>query len=247
MGKGTWYTCTANATFGATEALAACCSTAISEAVNPTCETARIDDLASCLGERGQYIDTCVLQGVSVKTSVSDQISAASAPRPKLSLMVLVTIGLGFLGAVSAVPVGTGVECTSFVPAPERDWESSHGTKWTDVSPSVPCNSLSPCPVSPDTGAEWRSAFSSPNDITIGADITALVKSVGKPYVGAARMAQVSAQFFVAPGHTGVIRAWADAMLVPGTFTNCSDGKQYGGSGLLVNPTRVGVNLVMKP
>lgn len=247
MGRSLFFICTANATFGATEALGACCSSNISTDVNPTCETAHVDELAHCLGQRGQYIDTCVLEGVSVRTSTSDQFSSASAVRPKLSLLAMVTVALGLLGVVSAVPTGTGVQCTQFAPAPESDWRSEHGTKWTSISPEVACTDLTPCPVSADTGAEWRSAFSTPNDITIGADITALVKQLGKPYVGAAKFPQVDPKFYVAPGHTGVIRAWAGAMLIPGTFTNCTDGKQYGGEALVVDPTRVGINLVQKP
>lgn len=247
MGRSLLFTCTANATYGATEALAACCSSNISTDLNPTCETSRVDELSHCLGQAGQYIDTCVLSNVQVRTSTSDQFSSAPSVRPKLSLLALVTIGLGLLGVVTAVPTGTGVQCTQFTPAPERDWRPEHGTKWTTISPEVPCTDLSPCPVSADTGAEWRSAFSSPNDITIGADITALVKEIGKPYVGAAKLPQVEAKFYVAPGHTGHIRAWAGAMLIPGTFTNCTDGKQYGGEALVVDPTRVGINLVQKP
>lgn len=242
------FTCTANATLGATDALAACCSSQISADVNPTCETGKLDALASCLQARGQYIDTCVLSGAKVRTSSSDKFSAGTrAAPPRLGVLGLLTLALCFLGAVLAAPAGSGVQCTQFVPAPRSDWRAEQATKWTPVSADVPCAGAAPCPVASDTGAEWRSAFSTPNAIAVAADIAALVKEVGEPYVGAARLPHVAAQFFVAPGHIGHIRAWAGAMLVPGTFTNCTDEKQYGGSALLVDPTRIGVSLVQKP
>lgn len=295
------FTCTANSTDGAVEALSACCPKNVSSDVNPTCQTQKVDDLAHCLQQRGQWIDTCVVGGLKVHTSQNDQLpsSAIALPRPKLSLLALVTLGLALLGTVTAAVPGEGVQCNKFTPSNRTEWRTDHATQWTPVSKEVTCpgppfedivsaafsasmsaswaassaaaahtavdtayapeatmgsggststngTTYSPCPVSTDTGAAWRASFSSPNAIKINVDIAEVVKLAGKGYAGAARLDQINAKFYVAPGHTGVIRAWAGAVTIPGSFDECTDGKRYSGEAVVLDPSRIGVSLVQK-
>lgn len=281
------FACTANASDTSVAALSACCPAALTADVNPRCATGAVDGLAACLQQRGEWIDSCLLTGADVHTSATDRLPASAAPAPPrprpLGTLALAALGLALLGSAAAVPVGTGVQCARFQPAPRAEWRK-HGTPWAPVSPDVPCpgpptppsntsaasahpppsppsrrsarsadsadsasSGGAPCPVALDAGAEWRAQFSTPNDITVGADIAALVAAAGAPYVGALRVPALAGTLFVAPGHTGHVRAWAGALMIPGTFTECSDARQYTGEAVVIDPTRIGVSLVQRP
>lgn len=191
------------------------------------------------MGDMGVFSPhlSCGLSGSplqSTSTSPSQLSPSPVLPSPSLSATSNVSAQPATPSTPPTAPAGT----------------STHTTSSIQLSLTTTCDiyRAGPCRAGPDQPSEtltWKVQWDATTDAEADIRNFKVGEVVGAPYAEAVAMETDGMEMWVPIGIKGYLAAATRAVEVPGTFTDCGDGKEYQGRVLVPSSEGVTCNVVL--